>query len=230
MNGSLRLDYGSHRGRQAAPGHRPFRGDRDRPDRGDRQGLLRRLGGFGQPARYDHRGAGAGRRGRRHGRLLAGEGRPVQAGVRDFNTRNEQVNGQPIFVKGENVSSGAALDRLEAGTLQPIIWTPSSSLWGRLLTQTADVTWVPRENASLFRTPLVIAMWEPQARALGWPKKPLGWADVLAERADPQGLGRVRPPGVGRVQARPHEPRLLDLGPVGRRGRVLRRHRQDARA
>ena len=29
------------------------------------------------------------------------------------------------------------------------------------------------------RTPLVIAMWEPMARALGYPKKKLGFADVL---------------------------------------------------
>lgn len=36
-----------------------------------------------------------------------------------------------------------------------------------------------RKNPALLRTPLVIAMWEPLARALGWPREPIGFADVL---------------------------------------------------
>jgi Ca-activated chloride channel family protein len=115
----------------------------------------------------------------------------------DFNARKVTVNGHVVFAKGENVSSGAGLDRLRSGTLQPVIWTPSSSLWGRLLTQTADVTWVPRQNVSMFRTPLVIAMWEDQAQALGWPAKPLGWADILAEAKNTQGWAKYGHPEWG---------------------------------
>jgi Ca-activated chloride channel family protein len=37
---------------------------------------------------------------------------------------------------------------------------------------------------SLVRSPVVIAMWEPMAKALGWPKKEIGWADVLALARD----------------------------------------------
>jgi Ca-activated chloride channel family protein len=107
----------------------------------------------------------------------------------EFNATKPTVNGHPIVVQGKKVSSGTALDQLKAGTLQPTIWTPSSSLWGRLLTQTADVTWIPERNASFVRTPLVIAMWEEQAKALGWPKKALGWADVLAEASSTAGWG-----------------------------------------
>ncbi len=115
----------------------------------------------------------------------------------DFNARQVTVNGHVVFAKGENVSSGAGLNRLKAGTLQPVIWTPSSSLWGRLLTQTADVTWVPRQNVSMFRTPLVIAMWEDQAQALGWPGKELGWADILAESQNAQGWAKYGHPEWG---------------------------------
>ena len=124
-----------------------------------------------------------------------------------FNARKVAVNGHVVFVKGENVSSGAGLDRLKAGTLQPVIWTPSSSLWGRLLTQTADVTWVPRQNVSMFRTPLVIAMWEDQAQALGWPaqaarlgrhpgarrKNTQGWAKYGHPEWGPFRLGHTNP-------------------------------------
>ncbi len=104
-----------------------------------------------------------------------------------FNERGEKIDGRPIFVTATNVSSGAALERIKAGSLQPTIWTPSSSLWGRLLTEQKDVTWVPAENASLVRTPLVIAIWKDQAEALGWPAKELGWSDVLREAQNEQG-------------------------------------------
>ena len=33
---------------------------------------------------------------------------------------------------------------------------------------------------NLVLSPVVIAMWKPIAEAIGWGKKPLGWADILA--------------------------------------------------
>ena len=59
-----------------------------------------------------------------------------------------------------------------------------------------------------------LATQEARVRRLR-PARPLG-----------RGLGRLRAPRVGRVQARPHQPRLLDLGPVGGRGGVLLRDGQ----
>ena len=62
-------------------------------------------------------------------------------------------------------------------------------------------------------TPLVIAMPQPMAEALGWP----GHADRVDRHPEPgpqrRGLGRVRPPGVGRVQAGQDQPQLLDQRP-----------------
>ena len=87
--------------------------------------------------------------------------------------------------------------RFAAGTLKPTIWSPSSSLWGRLLTARSPSVYVgARDNPSIVRTPLVIAIWEPVALALGWPAKPLGFADVAAGGAEPAGLRGVRPSGV----------------------------------
>ena len=77
------------------------------------------------------------------------------------------------------------------------------------------------------RTPLVIAMWEPMAKALGYPRKQLGFDDILKLARSKAGLGRLRAPRVRRVQARPHEPGLLDVRAVGGRRRVLRRDRQE---
>ena len=84
-----------------------------------------------------------------------------------------------VFVEGVNAASGDAESRIAKGTFKPVAWSPASSLWGRLLNFEADKPYTPEEAPSIVRTPLVIAMWEPMARALGWPKKKLGFADVL---------------------------------------------------
>lgn len=105
---------------------------------------------------------------------------------KDFNRTKATVKGKRVVVRGAVVSSGAAYDQLRAGKLKPVIWSPSSSLWGRLLTHEEDVSWIPSDNESFARTPLVVAMWEQQARALGWPKRALGWSDVVAAAQDPE--------------------------------------------
>ena len=96
-----------------------------------------------------------------------------------FNASATKVNGKPVFVEASIVASGDAETKIARGTLKPVVWSPASSLWGRLLNFEADAPLTADANPSIVRTPLVIAMWEPMARALGWPKKKLGFADVL---------------------------------------------------
>src|SRR5215218_6766456 len=48
-----------------------------------------------------------------------------------------------------------------------------------MLNYHADKPYVARENPSLVRTPLVISMWEKEAKALGWPGKQTSWAQIL---------------------------------------------------
>jgi Ca-activated chloride channel family protein len=103
----------------------------------------------------------------------------MKALVDRFNARRTVVGGRTMFVDGKSMSSGDAEQRIAHGTLKPTIWSPASSLWGRLLNFDADQTWAAADSPSLMRTPLVIAMWEPMARALGWPAKSVGFADLL---------------------------------------------------
>jgi Ca-activated chloride channel family protein len=107
--------------------------------------------------------------------------------IKEFNAKGETVSGRPVVIKGSNVASGEAESRIASGSLKPVAWSPASSLWGRLVNFEADRALAPEESPSLVRTPLVIAMWEPMARALGWPRKPLGFKDILALADDPQG-------------------------------------------
>jgi Ca-activated chloride channel family protein len=100
--------------------------------------------------------------------------------IERFNDSGAQSGGRPVFVKPEIVASGDAEAKIGAGRLKPVAWSPASSMWGRQLNFEADQALVEDENPSIVRTPLVIAMWEPMARALGYPKKPVGFGDILA--------------------------------------------------
>jgi Ca-activated chloride channel family protein len=102
-----------------------------------------------------------------------------------------------IFVDAKNVSSGEAETKIAAGRLKPDAWSPASSLWGRLLNHDADQPWAPKDNPSLMRTPLVIAMWEPLARTLGWPRKEIGFADILRLALDDRGWAAYGKPQYG---------------------------------
>jgi Ca-activated chloride channel family protein len=96
-----------------------------------------------------------------------------------FNGERKKVGGKQVFVEGQVVSSGEAQTKIARGTLKTVAWSPSSSLWGRLLNFEADRPYAPEENPSIVRTPLVIAMWEPMTQALGYPRKRLGFDDIL---------------------------------------------------
>jgi len=117
--------------------------------------------------------------------------------VAEYNGSGPEVSGQPVFVEATPVSSGAATDDIADGVLEPVLWSPASSLWGRLLDFRADQDLVADDNPSLVRSPLVIAMPRPMAEALGWPRKQLGWEDVLAEARSEQGWAKYDHPEWG---------------------------------
>ena len=117
--------------------------------------------------------------------------------IRRFNSQRVKVNGKPVFVEGEVVSSGEAESKLASGALELTAWSPASSLWGRLLNFEADRSLVADENPSIVRTPLVIAMWEPFARALGWPRKQLGFEQIIQLARSNQGFAEFGHPEFG---------------------------------
>ena len=112
--------------------------------------------------------------------------------IREFNREDGEA-----FVEGEVVSSGDAERRIAEGQLEPVIWSPASSLWGRLLNFDADRPLAPDDSPSIVRTPLVIAMWEPFARALGWPRKQIGFEQVIRLARSNQGFAEFGHPEFG---------------------------------
>jgi Ca-activated chloride channel family protein len=102
--------------------------------------------------------------------------------IKRFNASDARAGGKRIFVEARNMSSGQVESEIASGRLQPTMWTPASSFWGRLLEYHADQDLVPDENPSIVRTPLVIAMWKQLADAYGYPRRELGY-EQLAELA-----------------------------------------------
>ncbi|MEA2219744.1 MAG: Ca-activated chloride channel [Solirubrobacteraceae bacterium] len=120
--------------------------------------------------------------------------------IASFNASAPEAGGTRIFVAGENVSSGDAQLKIANGTYKPTAWTPSSSMWGRLLNYEADQPYAPDDPPSIVRTPLVIAMWEPMAKALGYPRRKLGFADVLKLARSNQGWAAYGHPEYGQFK------------------------------
>jgi Ca-activated chloride channel homolog len=115
--------------------------------------------------------------------------------IREFNEQDGRA-----FVEGEVVSSGDAQTRIADGRLEPVVWSPASSLWGRLLNFDADRPLAPDESPSIVRTPLVIAMWEPFAKALGWPSKQIGFEQIIQLARSNQGFADYGHPEFGRFK------------------------------
>jgi len=83
-----------------------------------------------------------------------------------------------VVVDVRFVPSGEVETGIARGKLEPVVWSPASSFWGRLLNYDADRPLVPDENPSIMRTPLVIAMWKQLADAYGYPRRPLGFKQL----------------------------------------------------
>jgi Ca-activated chloride channel family protein len=101
-------------------------------------------------------------------------------------------DGRLIHVKVSYTGSVEPIDGIVAGSLRPHVFSPASSLVLPLL----EDQWMGAKGATakpivasadaLVLSPVVVAMWEPMARALGWPARKIGWHDIasLARSAD----------------------------------------------
>ena len=132
----------------------------------------------------------------------------INALAKEYNEQGDTISGGTcIFVRPQKRASGAAAQQLAAGWNEqtdgpmPVIWSPASSAWGAITNQRlldADQEPIASEDATPFMlTPLVIAMPEPMAEALGHPEQPISFADIVALSQDPQGWAGLGHPEWG---------------------------------
>lgn len=117
--------------------------------------------------------------------------------ARTFNDSDDATLGDDcIFVRPQRKSSGASEQLLRDGWDEevegplPVVWSPASSAWGAVLNQQRTDNGdepIATEGEPFMLTPLVIAMPEPMAEALGYPDEPVGWSDILRLSRDPEG-------------------------------------------
>jgi Ca-activated chloride channel homolog len=92
-------------------------------------------------------------------------------------------SGKRIFVRPVPMGSGESIDNILSGRMQAHIVSPASGAFIKLgnadsRTKTGHDLIASTDNLVL--SPVVIAMWKPMAEAIGWSKKPIGWADILS--------------------------------------------------
>jgi Ca-activated chloride channel family protein len=92
-------------------------------------------------------------------------------------------SGKPIYVRALPMGSGETIDNILSGGLQAHLASPASAAFiklGNAESRTKTGKDLIGATDNLVLSPVVIAMWKPMAEALGWGKKPIGWADILA--------------------------------------------------
>ena len=119
-----------------------------------------------------------------------------------------EVDGEErcVAVAVQSKASGGAAQLLDSGWDEasegprPVIWSPASSAWKTVLNQRFDASGrapIANDATPFMLTPLVIAMPEPMAQALGWPDEPIGWGDVLGLARSQQGWAEFGHPEWG---------------------------------
>lgn len=101
-----------------------------------------------------------------------------------FNHAEHRTSGgKAIFVRAIPMGSGEAIEEVIEGRRQPHIVSPASAAFiklGNAQSQSRFGKDLIGSTDNLVLSPVVIAMWKPMAEAIGWGKKPIGWADILA--------------------------------------------------
>ena len=105
-------------------------------------------------------------------------------------TAARTAGGKRIQVRAVPKGSGECIDDILSGAEQDDLTSPASNVFiklGNAKSRSTTGQDVIGATQNLLLSPVVIAMWKPLAEAIGWGKKPIGWADILALARDKKG-------------------------------------------
>jgi len=122
--------------------------------------------------------------------------------VAKFNNADIRVAGKTIQVKQFHVTSGGSFNQIKEGKIKPDLWSPGDESWLRMARayfQDVKQKDLFGEYTPLVNIPLIIAMWEPMAKVLGYPQ-PIGWKDVADVAKNPQGWAALGHPEWGKFR------------------------------
>jgi len=139
-----------------------------------------------------------------------------------YNASDRQVDGACYGITVNATPSGIVESRLAEASWDPAwgpapdAWSPAASTWLQLLRHDRashdrpDI--LPADAESVASTPIVVAMPEPMARALGWPDAAIGWADLLNLANHPDGWATKGHPEWGTFKLGKTNPTISTTG------------------
>lgn len=143
--------------------------------------------------------------------------------AREFNGSDEAElgGGGCAFARPQTKASGLAAQLLSEGWDEasegprPVVWSPAASSWGAIVNQRRTDQGkdaIVGDAEPFMQTPLVIAMPEPMADALGYPEEPVGWSDIIRLSQDPQGWAAYGHPEWGQFRLGKTNPNFSTSG------------------
>jgi len=141
--------------------------------------------------------------------------------ARSFNDDKPEVDGDCVFVRPQKKASGGAMQLLaeewdeSVEGPKPVVWSPAASTWGPILNARLEAKGDPGivgEGKPFMLTPLVIAMPEPMAKAMGWPEAEIGWADILELTQAEEGWAKFGHPEWGEFRLGKTNPNFSTSG------------------
>jgi Ca-activated chloride channel family protein len=147
----------------------------------------------------------------------------LEESVEAFHAKGPKTSGgRPIRIVAVAEGSAESMEAILAGESDATVWSPASSLLVDVLNQ----RWAEK-NASLgsgrklvadpsplVLSPVVIAIWEPMARALGWPARRIGWKEIAEMTAESRGWGGLGHPEWGAFRFGHTHPRFSNSGAI----------------
>jgi Ca-activated chloride channel homolog len=152
---------------------------------------------------------------------------PDQAGLigqaaAEYERRRPAVDNRCVDVQVRGLGSVEAAAGLATGWDQgsqgprPDVWVPAATAWAlqvQLKQQaTKQPVMIPFERPKVASTPMVMAMPKPMAEALGWPRRQLGWNDLLGAVTNPEGWKAFGHPEWGQFRLGKTDPNLSTPG------------------
>jgi Ca-activated chloride channel homolog len=142
----------------------------------------------------------------------------LEAELKAFNDSQPKLaSGRVVRAAGKAKGSGEGVAEILDGSAQPHVFSPASGAYLSLLNDAwqrrpGNLKPIAQAGEPLVLSPLVIAMWKPMAEALGWPGKPLGWADILKVARDRNGWATYGRPEWGELKLGHTSPELSTSG------------------
>jgi len=140
----------------------------------------------------------------------------INEATAEFNRAGHRSSsGKPIYVRAIAMGSGEAIDEVMEGHRQPDIISPASAAFIKLGNSQSQSRYgkdLISSTDNLLLSPVVIAMWKPMAEAIGWGKKPIGWADILALARSQKGWDAYGYPQWGRFKFGHTHPQFSNSG------------------